>query len=350
VTDGRLALPAWKTSGLDIKVLSWTPATTIDAGATSELDPGVSELEVNSRPLVDGIVRLGCGRGPTVRLDGEPVQTAVTGHLSALLRGAPVPVQVCGDDLRHLRASGTRIRTRPSRLLRADTLGLTRPDTAVPEAQTLAVARDGRGSPRSVRVAAQPSTTVLSLPQNFNDAWTATLDGKRLTAQRVDGWQQGWIVPAGAGGTVRFEVAPQLTYRIGLVLGALGVLVVVAALAAPRRRDEWPPLATAPVGALDVVLAALAVGLLAGWIGALAVLAVAGVLSIRPELRESDGWGLLAAGAVLLAALPRVVADLGDRAGDAQWSAMVAVIGVAGSLLASGPRFFSRRTGDSRQR
>jgi arabinofuranan 3-O-arabinosyltransferase len=300
--------------------------------------------------LVDGLVGLGCGRGPTVDVDGVPLQTAVTGRLSALLRGDAAPLEVCADDVRHLQAGGTSVRGRPSRLLRPDSLDLTRPGTAVPAARGLDVERDGRGSPTAVQVPEQQTTTVLSLPQNFNDAWTATLDGRRLTPQRVDGWQQGWIVPAGAGGTVRFEVPSQQTYRIGLAVGAIGVLGVVLVLLLAPRRDDRPALGSGAPGLLDVAVATVAVGLLAGWVGAAAVLVLAVAVAVRPQVRDFGGWGLLAAGAVLLAAVPRVVADVGDRTGDAQWSAVVAVILVAGSLLASRPRFFRRRAGDSSQR
>lgn len=83
---------------------------------------------------------------------------------------------------------------------------------------------------RSVTVA-PGDESVLAVPENANAGWVATMDGKPLTRTRVDGWQQAWIVPAGAGGVVSLAFTPDSTYRTGLLIGALAVLLVLVGVA-----------------------------------------------------------------------------------------------------------------------
>ena len=86
------------------------------------------------------------------------------------------------------------------------------------------------------------SDTLLTLPQNFNDGWTATWQGKELPAQRVDGWKQGWRLPAGSAGQVTLSFAPAGTFTVLLVAGAvlagLCVLAVVWSWRRERRGHE----------------------------------------------------------------------------------------------------------------
>ncbi|MGP8010535.1 MAG: hypothetical protein ACLPKZ_09820, partial [Acidimicrobiales bacterium] len=73
------------------------------------------------------------------------------------------------------------------------------------------------------------SASYVSLASNFNPAWSATLGGRALRPVRIDGWQQGWIVPAGRGGTISVTFGPESLYRISLLVGAfllLGVFVL----------------------------------------------------------------------------------------------------------------------------
>ena len=57
------------------------------------------------------------------------------------------------------------------------------------------------------------------LPENANDGWRATLGGRELTPLRVDGWMQGYLLPAGDGGRVTMEFTPNRLYQAGLGIG-----------------------------------------------------------------------------------------------------------------------------------
>ncbi|WP_327269365.1 glycosyltransferase family 2 protein [Streptomyces sp. NBC_01218] len=77
---------------------------------------------------------------------------------------------------------------------------------------------------------------VLRLADAADPGWLATLDGKPLTRKTVDGWAQGFELPANGG---RFD----LTYDTPLTHSAwiwaqIGLVVVLVVMALPGRRRE----------------------------------------------------------------------------------------------------------------
>ncbi len=80
------------------------------------------------------------------------------------------------------------------------------------------------------------SASRLSLGEQADDGWRATLDGQDLEPTVVDGWGQGFVLAAGSGQLVVEHESGRLWW---LVLQG-GVLVVALVLVAPgrRRTDE----------------------------------------------------------------------------------------------------------------
>ncbi|MEU2565006.1 glycosyltransferase family 2 protein [Streptomyces longispororuber] len=77
---------------------------------------------------------------------------------------------------------------------------------------------------------------VLRLADAADPGWTATLDGHALTRTTVDGWAQGFELPA-AGGRLDITYEPPLAHTALLwTQGALALVLVVLALPG-RRRD-----------------------------------------------------------------------------------------------------------------
>ena len=201
---------------------------------------------------------LPCGQGPAVSIDGRPaVQTSMSERVDDVLAGRPataVPMRchrrfgatgrrnASGSRRRHrdLSAGGTRdpaCRWQPGDRDHRHCGGT----AECPRHPTV----DNWGpANRVVSVSAAGTPRTLSWLENFNIGWRATLDGQELKPVRVDGWRQAWIVPAGAAGAVDMTFAPDAGYRIGLVLGLLAALALVA-LALIRAR----PTRLAPVGA-----------------------------------------------------------------------------------------------------
>ena len=112
---------------------------------------------------------------------------------------------------------------------------------------------------REISVIRSPIARVVVVPESVNPGWVArTPDGATLTPVIVNGWQQGWVVPAGATGTITLGFASNGPYRVGLVGGlALLPLLVLLALVPPRRPEAaepaaapWSPGALAGVGRL----------------------------------------------------------------------------------------------------
>ncbi|GGV38104.1 glycosyltransferase family 2 protein [Streptomyces spectabilis] len=77
---------------------------------------------------------------------------------------------------------------------------------------------------------------VLRLADAADPGWTATLDGRALTRTTVDGWAQGFELPA-SGGRLDIAYEPSATHTALLwTQGALSLVLVVLALPG-RRRD-----------------------------------------------------------------------------------------------------------------
>ncbi|MGW0614176.1 glycosyltransferase [Streptomyces sp. NPDC002788] len=77
---------------------------------------------------------------------------------------------------------------------------------------------------------------VLRLADTASEGWTATLDGKPLTRTTVDGWAQGFELPAG-GGTLDVTYHDPIGHTAWLwTQGVLALVLVVLALPG-RRRD-----------------------------------------------------------------------------------------------------------------
>jgi arabinofuranan 3-O-arabinosyltransferase len=96
-------------------------------------------------------------------------------------------------------------------------------------------------SRRVLQVAAsQPSYLIVN--ENFNAGWQAAVHGRSLQPVRLDGWKQGWLLPAGSRGLVTLTYRPDAQYRAALFtgLGALGLILLFAAVPFRRRQGIVP--------------------------------------------------------------------------------------------------------------
>ncbi|MFI1504853.1 glycosyltransferase [Streptomyces sp. NPDC020597] len=146
------------------------------------------------------------------------------------------------------------------RLSQQDGSALWRVDQEVSRAAV--VTASGKGTP--VPVAAGPvdihttlpagaADRVLRLADAAADGWTATLDGKPLTPTTVDGWAQGFELPA-SGGTLNVTYDDPFTHTAWLwAQGLLCVVLVVLALPGRRRDvdDDLPEEDLVPAQAVE---------------------------------------------------------------------------------------------------
>ena len=239
-------------------------------GATDILPVGIAELGLPVvQPPPPAQLPSTCQAG-LLRIDGKPVDVEITGTTTAALAGQPLTVRGCGNavDGMALNAGPHVVQTSP-RLPSGwsiDTLNL----TSAPGAGGSGWVRKSRihdagGARRSVPLATstapalhvdhqnRTSWTVtvdgngrpfwLVFGQSQSAGWTATLPGGRSlgSSQLVDGYANGWYMPAGAvtGPTViHLTWTPQRVVwaAIGVSAAALVGVTLVAVWPGGRRR------------------------------------------------------------------------------------------------------------------
>jgi arabinofuranan 3-O-arabinosyltransferase len=88
---------------------------------------------------------------------------------------------------------------------------------------------------RVLRVTAG-AASYLVVNENFNSGWIATIGKRTLQPVRLDGWKQGWSLPAGTSGVVTLTYSPATSYTMRVVAGLCALGLVIAVAAVPRRR------------------------------------------------------------------------------------------------------------------
>jgi arabinofuranan 3-O-arabinosyltransferase len=208
--------------------------------------PGVKPLVTPAKTL-----RLACGSGPRISVDGQTVATSVTGTYADLLDGRPVQYTACGKVA--LSAGSNQVTEPASDAFDVQDAALRQATAASPlgsaasssdKPQTADVT-SWTSSKRTVKVDAS-TRSYLEVNENYNAGWQAELGGKALTPVQLDGWKQAWVLPAGSSGIVTLAYKPSGLYKGALGAGLAGFLVcLLAALAVPRRGRPGPQLWTA---------------------------------------------------------------------------------------------------------
>jgi GT2 family glycosyltransferase len=145
-----------------------------------------------------------------------------------------------------------------TRLSQQNGSALYRVDQEVSRAAIVPAGGSGAGRPVSAgpveihtTVPAGSAGRVLRLADTASDGWTATLNGKPLTRTTVDGWAQGFQLPAD-GGKLDVTYDDPVTHTAWLWLqGAFAVVLVVLALPGRRRDvdDDLPEIEPLPAQA-----------------------------------------------------------------------------------------------------
>ncbi|GAB2674210.1 alpha-(1-_3)-arabinofuranosyltransferase domain-containing protein [Thalassiella azotivora] len=245
--EGYVELPPTATTRVEVTVLEWDAMTSFERGTgyASELPPGVSELRVlgadDLRRALDpeASVAVQCGFGPDVELDGRRLRTEVVGSVADVLADRPLTWRRCDASSRALEveAGEHRLVALASAEFRPDTLLLSRDVPVLPPAPRPDV-EEVRTSPTHALLDVPPrgERTVLTMPQNHNAGWRAEADGEPLAAVRVDGWRQGFLLPAGDAVRVEVVYGPQRAFLVFLGVGGLAALALVATAVVARRR------------------------------------------------------------------------------------------------------------------
>nr|WP_228535654.1 alpha-(1->3)-arabinofuranosyltransferase family protein [Nocardia sp. BSTN01] len=305
-TPVRLELHPYVTDHIEISIDTWKPVLDRTAlGLTQEQPPGLAEVSVLGPDYPapapgDRPVTVDCDHGPTLAVAGRVLHTSVTATADELRTGKPVSATVCapGDTANDgatvdLPAGSVDVTVAPTELFSVDELRLdntafapdgaaappapatdggdaTRPahdgdeatGAAGPAADRLAPESAG-GAERPAGIDAPTGDRLLVVPLSTNVGWTAhTGDGHTLRPVVVDGWKQGWVIPAAAHGPVTVGFPIDRWYRVA-IFGGLLLLIPLALLALPvpgrlrkwlghnrnHRTDELPQDETTPLPA-----------------------------------------------------------------------------------------------------
>jgi arabinofuranan 3-O-arabinosyltransferase len=242
--------PAIQTDELTIVFMAGPSATSVDPYTRDEVrvPVAVGELTVLSgsvRIPVDPAttVDLPCGSGPTLTAGARTIESRISVSAADLLQLREVEAFPClpDDTAVVLPSRGQRIVAAagsvaaPTRVSLTATAYTDRVDTTPARAIPVSVL-SWQDNERTVELPPGEGARVLVVKENVNVGWQATVDGVTLKPITVDGWQQGWVVPAGVSGEIHLTFLPDRAYRVGL-FGGLGAAAAVALLALlPARR------------------------------------------------------------------------------------------------------------------
>lgn len=191
---------------------------------------------------------VGCGFGPNVYVDSQRYLTKVQGIMGNVAAAGPLALSLCDGPAGTaseiggkipIPAGEHRVRVDSTIEFQPVRVQLTAPDRlSTTDARSRSLEVVANSDTEQIAEVGAGAAALLTTARNWNGGWVATLDGKRLPVQRIDGWAQGWQLPAGAGGTVRVYFEPQRAYLIGLIggLGLVGLLFLTAAYFAVRTR------------------------------------------------------------------------------------------------------------------
>jgi arabinofuranan 3-O-arabinosyltransferase len=346
--EGYVRFPAERAKRIDVTFKATRPMVDIDSssGQRTFIPVGVSEVRVLGaetlrRPLsLDAETGAPCGFGPSVVVNGKALATEVTGRIRDLVRGGPLTWRLCESRDVELRAGANEVVAPASGQFVPDRLVLhsSAPGAVVEEPREQRLTRTGEAT-MAVRLAGVDQESVLAVPQNFNAGWEATdQQGRELRAVRVNGWMQGWVLPAGAT-AVDARFAADTAYRLALLVGAVLLAALAAAAVVTGRRRSVdsgirPPAAAPPSRRGDTFCLAAGAALVAGFAGVVVSMLV--VLAwVRSRRRRWMAVGL-AAGLCVVAAAALVVLDPWPQGRANVASAAVQLLVVTGLLLGAG--------------
>jgi arabinofuranan 3-O-arabinosyltransferase len=241
----RVGIPDRDDAVREVETLDWFTSEPV-ALPVAFAELGIEGL---SAPAMPDQVDDRC-RDDLLTVEGEPVAVSLRGTTADLLAGRAI--EAVGCDPLDLAAGTVDVRTEGGAFTGVDLDRVVLRSAAGGDADdddgTLVPgSRPGDGRP-DVRVDHQDRTSLdltvtgaddafwLVLGQSGNAGWTATADGRDLGPPTlVNGYANGWEVPAGQTISVHLEWTPQRVVWAALGASLLGVLVALVLAAWPRR-------------------------------------------------------------------------------------------------------------------
>lgn len=325
--DGRLSLRPATTDRIAVTILDQRDLVDVNSlGFASPAPPGIAEIAIVGGPPPppaddDRVIDVDCAAGIGVTVSGQVTPMTVRTTVGALRNGHPVVAKPCAPQPVRLAAGQQELTVNPSAAFSVDAVSLDVPES-VGGSATPTVAVPGRvlswsATDRSVQVPPSDHDRVIVVPESTNDGWQARLGDAQLTPIVVNGWQQGWLVPANTSGTLHLTYRFDELYRWALVVGLLLMAALLIAAAWPVRADGAPEAVQrrqwmlSPVGPGAAAVGVLGLSwLLAGWWGvAIGIACAAAAAALRPRAGVVAAFVAMMTATVGLAARPWHAAD-----------------------------------------
>ncbi|AZG46345.1 Alpha-(1-_3)-arabinofuranosyltransferase [Gordonia insulae] len=306
--DGVIDLDPAVTDRIGITVTKTADLIDVNSlGFARPAPAGISEVEISPKPSAptaaaddDRVVEIGCDAGIGLTVSGQVIGLSARTTAGALRDGQPVVAHPCAPaPAVRLGAGEQELSVNPGSAFTVDqvslpVIGTTGPGTTGATGPPPSAPRIGDWSAthRTMSLKSSAREQILVVPESTNTGWEANVDGRSLTPVVVNGWQQGWVVPAGTAGTVTLTYRFDSLYRWSLGLGLGLVALLLLAAFGPRRRAAaaQPQEARAEDPTRPWVTAAAGVSwlgaswLLTGWWGLAVSMIVGGVaLWLRPR-------------------------------------------------------------------
>lgn len=237
--DGLVPLPGDRADQLTITFLEDSDVRTVGSvtGSAQPVPVAVGEVELLGGPQVsydaDSVRSLPCGSGPDVLVGGEKVQTRVTTSAQEVVAGSTIAAQMCdevelGEGETDVEVVAT-FTWQPLGLLLSRTDGQLAEDTLTaqptPRSYRLLDWLSDLGS-TTVGVGDPGTTRTLVVRVPAGDGWSASGERGALDRVVVDGWAQGWAVPADET-EVELSYPPAESLRSSAAVGAAAWALVV---------------------------------------------------------------------------------------------------------------------------
>lgn len=263
--EGYVRFASHSTRTVRIAFGATRPLVNIDSttGGRTFVPVGFSEVRVlgaddlRQTVPVDAESGAPCGFGPTLVVNGRAHPTAVEGTLGDIASGRALAWHTCGPDPVPLLGATNVITVGPSGEYTPESMTFARAGVGEsPAPRALTVQRDDPDN-ATLELPARSSESIVALAQNFNAGWGASVDGKPLRAVRVNGWMQGWVVPAGGEQRLDADYRPDSGYRAGLAAGLAALVLLFGLGRLSRGQRRLPPEPATPPRWLAFVMVPL---------------------------------------------------------------------------------------------
>jgi arabinofuranan 3-O-arabinosyltransferase len=302
---GTVRFPPVTTDELSILFVTSSRAQSLDSYGNSYSPVPVAIGEITVLPDLPQPpisfaepLQLPCGSGPLIILNGVAVKTKLTVTVRELLEQREVPAIPClarGAAI-DLPTGERHVMVRPSALATPARLLLTPSGraAAAPASSPMEILK-WTGTDRRLRIGPSAVDRVIAVRENINPGWRATVAGVTLAPITIDGWQQGYLLPANVSGDIHLQFTADHSYRIALGAGGLLLagLMVVAILPVRRRPSASVQAFLAQLSrrqrtrngsGIAIALGAVALVAFGGFLGGLIVMAGVVLLGARPIL------------------------------------------------------------------